>query len=597
MTTGSRGGRRRRLRGWIAIGITLAVFAGAVAVAQIVANKERVTAMWVRAEIRADGSARVTEVIDYDFGHSGTTHGIYRDVPDADFYASDVRATMDGHPVPFESTYGDEYREANGRSSLADRLKVGDPDRTVGGVHRYRIAYTVPEVVKKGRLAWDAVGTGWQVDRARVEIHVVDPRGLTRPRCVYGTWDHGRPCAVRQAGPGHLVVRRDRLTGHEGLTLYAGTGHAETDRRAALPPAPEGPAVGTTLPQPLRDAWIFLAVALGCALLTVVVLRRAGRDRLGADGGRRVEIGRLAGTVAPSSTPPQDLTPAQGGVLHTETIEDRHKVAWLLNAAAEGRLIIEGDDRHPVLRRPEEPVLPANREIRDVLDMMFADRTALALGARDPWFKKGWNDIAWKLGNWRKDSGLWETGAFRAAPHAVTACLIAGVLGLALAVTGGALEGRRIAAGTVVVIVAAVLSGTSVAALVRLWELERRTPLGSARWLEVEAFRRYLADPASCPGEPLDERRTDLYTAWAVSLGVASAWESAVDATTVAVPVAAGRRSTIGFTEILLAAAVVSAMNPPSSGGSSGGSGGGSGGGSSSGGVGGGAGGGGGGSW
>ncbi|MFI7009665.1 DUF2207 domain-containing protein [Streptomyces sp. NPDC050145] len=596
MATGGkgRGGRRRRLRGWIAIGITLAVFAGAVAVAQLFANKERVTAMWVGAVIRADGSARITEVIDYDFGHSGFTHGIYRDVPDADFYASDVRATMDGHRVPFESTLGDKYRDVHGRSDYADRLKVGDPDRTVGGVHRYRITYTVPEVVKGGKLAWDAVGTGWQVDRARVEIHVVDPRGLTRPRCVYGSWDRGRPCAVRQAGPGHLVVRHDRLTGHEGLTLYAGTGQAETDRKAGLPPAPAGRAVGTTLPQPLRDAWIFLAVALGCALLTVVVLRRAGRDKLGEDGGRRVEIARLAGTVAPSSTPPQDLTPAQGGVLHSETIEDRHKVAWLLNAAAEGRLIIEGDDRHPVLRRPEEPVLPANREIRDVLDMMFSDRTAMALGTRDPWFKKGWNDLTWKLDVWRKNSGLWETASFRAAPHAVTACLIAGALGLVLAVTGGALEGRRIAAGTVLVIVAAVLSGTSVAALVRLWELERRTPLGSARWLEVEAFRRYLSDPAACPGEPLDERQRDLYTAWAVALGVEEAWERAVTATTAPEPVTVRRPLTLGFTEILLAAAVVSAMNPPSPGGSSGG---GSGGGSSSGGVGGGAGGGGGGSW
>ncbi|WP_406461794.1 DUF2207 domain-containing protein [Streptomyces sp. NBC_01622] len=132
----------------------LMVFGGIGAGCQALSNTERVTSMWVGAEIRADGSARVTEVIDYDFGHSGQTHGIYRDVPDADFDADDVRATMDGHKVPYASTYGDSYRDENGKESYAERLKVGDRNRTVGGVHRYRIQYTVTDavVVKLDRL-------------------------------------------------------------------------------------------------------------------------------------------------------------------------------------------------------------------------------------------------------------------------------------------------------------------------------------------------------------------------------------------------------------------------------------------------------------
>ncbi|MEV6836042.1 hypothetical protein AB0N17_16220 [Streptomyces sp. NPDC051133] len=144
-----------------------------------------------------------------------------------------------------------------------------------------------------------------------------------------------------------------------------------------------------------------------------------------------------------------------------------------------------------------------------------------------------------------------------------------------LAITGGILDGRRIAAGA------------GVALLVRLWELGRRTPRGSELWLKSEAFRRYPADPATCPGEPLDEERTDRYTAWAVALGVESAWQEAVGASTST----ARRRSSLDVTDVLLTAVILSSPAPPSPSGSSGGGGGGS----SSGGAGGGAGGGG--SW
>ncbi|WP_323376861.1 DUF2207 domain-containing protein [Streptomyces sp. RB17] len=68
--------------------------------------------MWVGARIAADGSARITEVIDYDFGYPHTArHGIYRDLPDLPFDedAAHVAVSMDGHRVPRELTAGDYY--------------------------------------------------------------------------------------------------------------------------------------------------------------------------------------------------------------------------------------------------------------------------------------------------------------------------------------------------------------------------------------------------------------------------------------------------------------------------------------------------------
>jgi hypothetical protein len=586
----------RRRRVW-ALGVVVGVLVvlGAItAGVQAFANKERVTSMWVGAVIQADGSARITEVIDYDFGHSGSTHGIYRDVPDADFYEN-VRATMDGHKVPYESGIGDSYRDETGRASYAERLKVGDPAHTVGGIHRYLIQYTLPDVVKGRKLAWDAVGTGWKVDRADVEIHVVDAYGFTGVRCEHGSWDDGKPCTATQSRPGHLVVRFDRLSGHEGVTLYATAQKAKAASKPVLPAAPTGKAVGTTLPHPMRTAGLFLAGALAAAALTVCLLRFLGRDRLAEDGGRgerSVAVERLRRTVTPSATPPDELTPAQGGVLLTETVEDRHRVAWLLTAAADGHLSIGGDDKRPSLRRLNREGKPRDREVEDILGTMFGGRGILVLGMRDAPFRSGWNSLSTRLSNWRRDSDLWDFDAACRAETARKAGVISALVGFALMITGGVLTGRRIGAGWPFVVAAAIVSGVGPALAACGWELDRRTPRGTALWLRTEAFRRYLADPTTCPGELPTGQRADLYAAWAVALGVESAWEEAVGASASA---PARRATSLSFdrTDLLLAAMVMSSSSPPSSSGG----GGSSGGGSSFGGVGGGAGGGGGGSW
>lgn len=585
--------RRRRVRSLIVVVIVLVVFGGIAAGAQALSNKERVTSMWVGAEIRADGSARITEVIDYDFGHSGDSHGIFRDVPGDPFMDDEnLHVTMDGHKVPYEDTFGDYYQDENGKREIADRLKIGDPDHLVSGIHRYRIQYVLPDVVKGRKLAWDAVGTGWKVDRADVTIHVVDTHGLTGVRCVRGTGDDGTPCTAEQSEPGHLIVELDKLSGHEGLTLYATADKARTATGTALPAAPTGKAVGTSLPHPMRTGGLFLAAALAAVALTVCALRLLGRDRLVEDGGRerRFAVGRLDRKVTPSATPPDELTPAQGGILLAETVEDRHQVAWLLTAAADGHLSIGGGDKRPTLRRLDREGEPVDREIKDILGTMFGGRSSMTLGMRDAPFRSGWGSLLTRLSNWRADSGLWDVDAARRAAVAGRAGLISVLVGFVLVITGGVLTGRRTAAGWPVVLAAAVVAGVGLALAARGWELERRTPRGTALRLRVEAFRRYLADPSTCPGElPVDER-ADRYTAWAVALGVESAWEQAIGASTAT----ARRRSSLDFSDVLLAAVVLSAASPPSS---SGGGRSGGGGSSSSGGVGGGAGGGGGGSW
>ena len=61
---------------------------------------------------------------------------------------------------------------------LHPQIRVGDPLEEVTGLHRYVIRYTLDGVASDGDLAWDAVGTGWDVPIDDVEVHVLLSAGL-----------------------------------------------------------------------------------------------------------------------------------------------------------------------------------------------------------------------------------------------------------------------------------------------------------------------------------------------------------------------------------------------------------------------------------
>jgi hypothetical protein len=574
-----RTGTRRRIDA-IVLAVAVLVVGGAAAVGAAIGDGERITGMWVGAEIGGDGDARIVEAIDYDFGPSAH-HGIFRDVP----------GLRPDAPVSVSSATAPDDVELSG-SSQQTRVRIGDPARTVSGRHRYTIGYPLGGVAPDGRLAWDAVGTSWPVPVAGVEMHAVAPSELLDARCVRGAAGADDPCDVTQPEPGHLVARVDALSSAEGVTLYATAGR----RLAAAPglPAPPSgrpgdPGTGLLLPGLLAAAFALAAAAPASRLV-----RLAGRERVAAGGSAdaawggtggetRIDADKLASLATIEFVPPAELTPAQGGVVLAEAVRHEHKVAWLIGAAIDGYVDLQGNRSTVTLVR-----LPRrDGSTAYTLDTAFAGRERLLLGVYDERFARAWETVGGELAAWQRSCGLWDPAGGQRRILAMVLGGLAAVPGLVVAGVGGAAANRWGAAWLVLVAFGALLAGAGLAAAVRAWELRVRTAAGSGLWLRVESFRRFLAGSEAHHADEAAKRGVlREYTAWAVAVGEIDRWSRVVAASGAPRDPAAVRYAAIAPS---LHTATSATSTAPSKGNGGSGGGGGS--------VGGGAGGGGGGSW
>jgi hypothetical protein len=566
-----------------------AVAGGAiVAIGGLAGDPERVTQMWVGAELTTEGSTPVVEVIDYDFGLALDKHGIFRDVPGLSVEAP-VQVQSDSAPDDIA-----ERTPIYTTGSQGSRLKIGDPNTTITGRHRYRIDYALPrsELLPSDdeTVEWDAVGTAWDVPIGRAEIHIVAPWRFQRGTCSTGATGATGGCTLRQVEPGHLVAVVDDLDAGDGVTVAA-TRAESIGAAPALPAppvsAPPDPGIGLALPGVAA-----VTTGIGAALGTSRLVRRSGRERVGTGGAAdaawaggggptsevRLDESELQEMATTDFAPPAELTPAQGGLLHDEQVRSEHKVAWLIQAAIDGAIdLVEEDGRD--IKLVKRGTLPGP------LATAFGGREEVELGSYDATFASGWNLIDSQLDTWARGSGLWDSQADRRKTKVRIVGALVMALGAVLAFAGGYASNRWGWPGIGLVVVGSLLGGGGFAALVRGWELRVRTPQGSGLWLRVESFRRFLHDSETFHAEEAAKRGVlREYTAWAVALGEIDRWERAVAGSAI-IPAEAG----LGYVHMapMLAHSTSSTATAPSS------SGGGGGGGS----VGGGGGGGGGGSW
>jgi len=550
---------------------------------------ERIHHYQVDAVIREDRTVRIREVIDYDFGvQTEDKHGIFRFIPiGADI--SDVEVSSPTAP--------DRFVESD--DGVNHEIKIGDAGSTVSGRHRYVITYTLASVVNGSRFALDAIGDQWPVPVTRADITI---RGteLTDPECFTGTYGSTDECAIATSDAEYRVGISD-LEDHEAVTVDGDIAATRAAELPALPPfeARDGSA---------RVIWAAIVAGIGLvvALVVFLVSRFVGRNEVagggateaafGPDGpeafGRSIPLPEGTPPPVPGArmvadakmhelaglefVPPRGVEPWQAAAVARETIDDRTIGSWFSGLAAHDIITMERDGETVTLA-PGPKAAMADATTAPILNRAMAGRDHIVLGTYSSTFALAWAEVGSAVDAWVLASGVFRRRPPRygsgggvavvGTPFAGLAfCLAIPVL-LVIGGAGSALFGLQsaFAAVAAAVLVPGIVALAAYSVLTR--SLSAR---GSAIALRTESFRRFLHDSEAQHVEwAWENGLLREYSAWAVALGEADAWNRAMAASSVPPPDVYSSNAIL--VPALYASSFSSTTTAPSSSGSGGG--------------------------
>ena len=171
---------------------------------------ERFESKVVTVEPAGDDGVRIREVVDQDFG-TNDRHGYERNIP-TDF----------GNPIDIEASSPDANADIDVTSFAGcDRIRLGDPDTTISGQHRYVLAYTlagcsaVDRSTRPRHHRRPGSRRRWRPDRFEVVVKGLD---LDDPQCSVGSPETAGGCTLERDGDVYRAVISPLKPG-EGITI------------------------------------------------------------------------------------------------------------------------------------------------------------------------------------------------------------------------------------------------------------------------------------------------------------------------------------------------------------------------------------------
>lgn len=483
--------------------------------AALPAAGERIESFAAELFLEPSGSFSVVERIRYDF-EGEQRHGIYREIPlrggegfgEARELAIDVREVSDeaGRERPFRVERG------GGRVLL----RIGDPERTVTGLHEYRIRYRVRRALRfledRDELAWNVTGNEWKVPIARAEARIYLPEGAAsdaaRVRCFAGRYGStGTGCGAA-AEASSAVFETRGLAAAEGLTAVLAL-------QKGVLRAPSAAALAFERLLELGAPWLLLPLA------TFGLLLRLWRAS-GVDAGK-------GDAIPVRYEPPEGLSPAEVGTLLDERADLADLTATLLELAVRGYLDIQELDSARFLllgnrdyllrkRRASDAVLKGHE--RALFEALFEGRDAVRVSELRHKFHVHVARVQELL--YAELSG--KDGCFAASPDAVRkryriAAAVLGFAAVALASTARFAPLAPFAIG-----------GSALLLALFAPAMPRRTRRGRRLYEETLGFREFVARVDRERLERMGGRSTDRFEhvlPYAIVLGVADSWADA----------------------------------------------------------------------
>jgi hypothetical protein len=313
----------------------------------------------VTISVARDGTTHVSEHITYDFGTT-PHHGILRYIPvsydyppksgyDRVLEIDNIKVTSDA-PAAFKTA----------RSGRNLTIRIGDPNKTITGVHAYTLDYDVRGALNRFsdhvQLDWNALGTQWQAPIARAAVTVTFPVAVKSVVCFRGPQQASLPCTSAVIKGGVVQIRQRNLDIDEGLTVSVAVRPSAVAATAAEPILKERWSIQKAFSvTPLTAGGGLLLAILGLVGVGALVWGR-GRDRrfigqvpglapVGGVGpeGREPLLDRTP--IAVEFQPPDGLRPGQVGTLLDERVDPLDVSATIVDLAVRGYLRIEEQER------------------------------------------------------------------------------------------------------------------------------------------------------------------------------------------------------------------------------------------------------------
>ncbi|MBI4066901.1 DUF2207 domain-containing protein [Candidatus Gottesmanbacteria bacterium] len=181
--------------------------------------------------VNKDGTIDIKEKIVYDFA-TLQRYGIYRDIPYVKTNKDGKRFRLDFSKISVtdENLQPYQYKKIDENQKL--RLKIGDPDRTITGIHTYIIIYTVSGALTyfsdHDELYWNVTGNDWTVPISNSTAQIILSENTTfdaiAPKVVTkcytgfsGSTDEN--CTVQVDADSIEIKPTGLLNSNEGLTV------------------------------------------------------------------------------------------------------------------------------------------------------------------------------------------------------------------------------------------------------------------------------------------------------------------------------------------------------------------------------------------
>ncbi len=342
---------------------------------------EQIRQYKVNIDILESGKVAIREEIVYDFGNLDR-HGIFREIPytKTNDEGKKFEMTLSDFRVVDEKGEAYQYQKTNESDNI--HLKIGDPDSTITGVHRYNISYTVSGALTyfsdHDELYWDAIGTGWGVSIAQTSVTISAPKGEGdyRFNCFTGySQSEEKNCTISESLNIGTIIANQPLSPSEGLTIVAGF---PIDLVAHLEPKA---VVG------FFDTIFGKMVAIGLILLGIWwyliypfwILAKwflYGRDPI-------IGATLTAFFEPPSSPSGNKLKPGEAGVLIDETVHSRDVAATMVDLARRGWYSINEKNNDETILEKHEPSKKPNEKLalfeQKLFDEFFKSKNTFEL--------------------------------------------------------------------------------------------------------------------------------------------------------------------------------------------------------------------------